>query len=185
MKLVWPSLEYLPAYKDALERGWSPDNMRLEEARLEELEKIRQDPAAFIESQVDLEGKGDPIVLPDGSIVKRLPGYHKWMWDGEFCGSIGFRWTPGSEALPPTCLGHIGYAVVPWKRGLGYATMGLSQMLPDAKQQGLQYVEICTVPDNVISQKVILANGGEFIESFVPPPSVGRPEEYRFRIRLS
>jgi predicted acetyltransferase len=41
------------------------------------------------------------------------------MWDGEFCGSIGLRWLPGTEELPPHCLGHIGYAVVPWKRRLG------------------------------------------------------------------
>ena len=185
MNLVWPSLQYLPAYKDALERGWTPDNLRLDAARVEELEKINKDPAAFVASQVDLEAKGDPIILPDGSSFKRLPGYHKWMWDGEFCGTIGFRWTPGSEELPPTCLGHIGYAVVPWKRGRGYATMALEQMLPDAKAQGLRYVDICTVPDNIVSQKVILANGGEFIESFVPPPGVGRAEEYRYRIRLA
>jgi hypothetical protein len=28
MKLVWPSREYLPSYVAALERGWSPDNVR-------------------------------------------------------------------------------------------------------------------------------------------------------------
>src|SRR2546430_6881442 len=33
--------------------------------------------------------------LPDGSVVPRLPGYRKWIWDGEFCGVIGFRWQPG------------------------------------------------------------------------------------------
>jgi len=35
------------------------------------------------------------------------------MWDGEFCGQIAFRWQPGTEALPPHCLGHVGYSVVP------------------------------------------------------------------------
>ena len=28
------------------------------------------------------------------------PGYVRWMWDGEFCGSTGFRWQRGTEALP-------------------------------------------------------------------------------------
>ena len=46
------------------------------------------------------------------------------MWDGEFCGSIGFRWQPGTTDLPRHVLGHIGYSVVPWKRRLGYATRG-------------------------------------------------------------
>jgi len=185
MNLVWPSLDYLPSYQAALERGWSPDNMRLDAARLEELEKIATDPEGFIESKIDYEGKGEPVILPDGTIVKRLPGFHKWMWDGEFCGTIGFRWKPGTEELPPTCLGHIGYSVVPWKRGRGYATSALGQMLDEAKNQGLRYVDICTVPDNVISQKVILANGGELFEKFIPPAAVGRDEEYRYRINLT
>ena len=64
----------------------------------------------------DREAKGGPITLPDGTQVARLPGFVRWMWDGEFCGQIGFRWQFGTEALPPHCLGHIGYAVVPWKR---------------------------------------------------------------------
>ena len=29
MKLVWPALEYLPGFVDALERGWSPDTADL------------------------------------------------------------------------------------------------------------------------------------------------------------
>jgi predicted acetyltransferase len=182
MELVWPALEYLPSYRDALERGWSPDNLRYEEARREELERIANDPEGFIASQVDIEAKGDPIILPDGTIVNRLPGYHRWMWDGEFCGSIGFRWQQGTEALPPTCLGHIGYSVVPWKQRLGYATEALRGVLEDAATRGLRYVDICTIPENIASQKVIEANGGKLVERFTPPASVGREEELRFRI---
>jgi len=64
------------------------------------------------------------------------------MWDGEFCGSIGFRWQPGTEVLPPHCLGHIGYAVVPWKKRRGHATRALAAMLPLARAEGLRYVEL-------------------------------------------
>jgi predicted acetyltransferase len=39
------------------------------------------------------------------------------MWDGDFAGAINLRWQPGTAELPPHCLGHIGYGVVPWKRG--------------------------------------------------------------------
>jgi predicted acetyltransferase len=52
------------------------------------------------------------VALPDGTMVPRLPGFWRWLWDGEFCGSIQFRWQPGTPDLPPTCLGHIGYSVV-------------------------------------------------------------------------
>ena len=38
MELVWPALEYLPGYVDALKRGWSPDNVRGEAATLEDLD---------------------------------------------------------------------------------------------------------------------------------------------------
>lgn len=53
------------------------------------------------------------------------PGYVRWLWDGEFCGTIGLRWQPATEALPPHCLVHIGYAVVPWKQGKRYAKRAL------------------------------------------------------------
>ena len=85
------------------------------------------------------------------------------MWDGEFAGSIGFRWRPGTTDLPPYCLGHIGYGVVPWKQRRGYATRALANLLPLAKQEGLPFVAITTDTHNVPSQRVILANGGVFV----------------------
>ena len=126
--LVWPSRDYLPGYVSALERGWSPDNMRGEPAAQEELEQIAADADAFLASLVDKEARGEPITLPDGTTVPRLPGYRRWLWDGEFCGTIWLRWQRGTEALPPYCLGHIGYAVVPWKQGRGYATRALREI---------------------------------------------------------
>jgi predicted acetyltransferase len=182
MKLVWPSSEYLPSYVAALERGWSPDNVRGQAAAQEELTRIAADRDAFLASLVDREGAGDPIALPDGTTVPRLPGYRRWMWDGEFCGSIGFRWQRGTEALPAHCLGHIGYAVVPWKQRRGYATRALREVLRDAKAEGLRYVDITTAPDNVASQRVIEANGGVLVEQFVAPAALGGMRELRYRV---
>ena len=184
MTLVWPSAEYLPSYIAALERGWSPDNVRGLAAAREELARIAADANAFLASLVDREAAGDPVTLPDGTKVPRLPGFRRWMWDGEFCGSIGFRWQPGTEALPPHCLGHIGYAVVPWKQRRGYATQALGEMLLEAKAEGLRYVEITTQPDNVPSQRVITANGGVHVEDFVTPPSLGSKRQRRYRIHI-
>ena len=185
MRLVWPSREHLPSYIAALERGWSPDNVRGELASREELARIAVDPDRFLASMVDREATGHPITLLDGTRVPRIPGYRRWMWDGEFCGSIGFRWQPGTEALPPHCLGHIGYAVVPWKRQRGYATQALRDVLRDAVAEGLRYVDLTADPDNVPSQRVIEANGGVFVEEFTTPPGLGGKRERRFRIRLN
>jgi hypothetical protein len=52
MELVWPAEVHLASYVDALERGWSPDNLRAEAGR-EELARIREDANLFLAQQVD------------------------------------------------------------------------------------------------------------------------------------
>jgi predicted acetyltransferase len=183
LRLVWPSREYLSSYVAALEREWSPDNMRQEVAK-EQLRLIAVDADVFLAGLVDKEARGARIVLPDGSVVPRLPGYTRWMWDGEFCGSINLRWQSGTEALPPHCLGHIGYAVVPWKQRRGYATCALREVLKDAGTQGLKYVEITTDPDNLASRRVIEHNGGVVFEEFDTPESLGGGRKLRYRVQI-
>jgi predicted acetyltransferase len=182
--LVKPSLDYLPSYVDALKRGWSPDNVRLLEATREELAAIEADAAAFVAGLDDPEAKGPPIRMPDGTEKQRLPGIRRWVWDGEFAGSIGLRWQEGTSALPPHVLGHIGYAIVPWKAGRGYATRALALILPEARARGLDYVEITTDPDNIASQKVVTANGGVLVERFTKDAAYSGGESLRFRIML-
>src|SRR5436190_12339391 len=182
MKLVWPAAEYLASYTDALTQGWSPDNLRPKAAQ-EELARIAEDPVGFLAEQIDREAKGPKVILPDGRQVQRLPGYKQWMWDGDFCGLINFRWQPGTSDLPPYCLGHIGYAVVPWKRERGYASLALKLLLPQAMKEGLPYVEIVTDASNLASRKVIEVNGGKLIEHF-RHPEYGDTERLRYRIRL-
>lgn len=185
MELVAPAPAHLASYVAALNSGWSPDNVRGRVAAEELLAWIARDPAGFLASFNDPLAEGPPITLPDGSTVKRLPCLGRWMWDGEFAGSIGFRWQPGGPELPPTCLGHIGFAVVPWKRGRGYARQALAEMLDEARTRGLPYVEVTTTPDNVASKKIIEANGGELVEQFTKGPEFGGGEALRYRIALA
>ena len=173
LQLRQPSRDLLPDYVNALERGWSADNVRGASAAAEELRQIACDADAFVALMDDRDAKGAPITMPDGSTVPRLPGYRRWLWDGEFCGSIGFRWQRGASALPGYVLGHIGYSVVPWKQRRGYATRALALLLPEARREGLRHVDITTDPDNLASQKVILANGGRQVGPFHRVPAYG------------
>ncbi|HSS28583.1 MAG TPA: GNAT family N-acetyltransferase, partial [Usitatibacter sp.] len=144
----------------------------------------REDPARFVASLHDPDASGPPIKMRNGSTIPRLPGYRMWMWDGEFCGSIGFRWQRGTSELPPYVLGHIGYGVVPWKQRRGYATRALGIMLEQARAEGLDYVELTTDPGNEASQKVMLANGAILVERFTKTANNGGGESLRFRIDL-
>lgn len=183
MQLVQAKRDHIASYVAVLRAGWSADTHRPDAAK-EDLERIDADPEQFLASLYDPEAKGAPITLPDGSTVQRLPGYVKWMWDGEYCGSIGLRWVNGTEALPPHCLGHIGYSVVPWKRRLGYATQALKLFLPEAKAVGLRFVQITTDVDNVVSQRIVKAVGGVLTERFTKLPQNGGGDGFRFRIDL-
>ncbi len=185
MQIVKPAATHLPGYVAALNRGYSPDNVRGAVATQEILARIELlDADAFTASLEDREAKGPLVTLPDGTQVKRIPGFHRWMWDGEFCGSISLRWQPGTADLPPHVLGHIGYSVVPWKRRLGYATSALQQLLPEAREVGLPYVELTTDPDNGASQRVIEANGGVLVEHFTKPSQFDSTPGLRYRIAL-
>ena len=184
MDLVRPDAEHLPSYVAALRRGWSPSTES--DISAEVLAEIEADAEDFLARTDDRHPDGRTVTLPDGSLVPRLPGFARWMWDGEFAGSINLRWQEGTTDLPPHCLGHIGYSVVPWKRRLGYATDALRRMLPLAREVGpwLSFVEITTDPDNIGSQRVIEANGGVLVERFDKGPAYGSAEGLRYRVPL-
>jgi predicted acetyltransferase len=146
------------------------------------IDAATEDPAGLLGRMDDPNGYGPPVVLPDGSTVPRLPSLTRWMWDGEFCGSTSLRWQAGTHDLPPTCLGHVGYSVVPWKQRRGYATAALALLLPEAPAHGLRFVDLVTDAANVASQLVIQANGGVEVERFTKPDATGGGAAIRWRI---
>jgi hypothetical protein len=75
MQLVWPSREYLARYVDALERGWSPDNVRGLAAGREELDAIGINADLFLASLVDRESMGsDHPAIPWQQIAASVSG---------------------------------------------------------------------------------------------------------------
>lgn len=182
--VVPASKSLLPQYVDALKQGLSPDNVRGAVAAREILRDIEKDANAFLKRQEDEEATGPPVTLPDGSQVTRLPGFVRWISDGSFCGTIGFRWQPGTDELPDHVLGHIGFAVVPWKRGKGYAKGALAIVLKEARLRGLNSVFLTTDVDNIASQKVIEANGAAPARQFTKPKMYGGGPGLRYSISL-
>jgi predicted acetyltransferase len=116
--------------------------------------------------------------------VRRVPGYRKRMWDGESCGSIGLRWVPGTQGLPAHVLGHVGYAVVPWKRGRGHARQALGAIAAEAKALGLEYIEMTTDPDNIASRRVMEVCGAVLVERFQKPADYGEIDGSRYRLSI-
>lgn len=188
--LLRPSPELLPGFVSALQRGWSPDNVRGAVAAREALERIASEPEVFFLTTHDPEAKGPPVTVADGTQRPRLPGLVRWMWDAKdlgpagFAGTCGLRWMAGHAPLPPHVLGHIGYAVPAWQRGRGHATRGLRLMLDVARSFGLPYVELTTDPDNLASQRVMAANGAVLVEHFDKGAVYGHQPGLRFRIDL-
>jgi len=181
--LVRPAMEHLDVYCAALSMGWSPDNLRPDAAQ-EGLAEIAKCPKTFLSRLEDLQGQGPPVILPDGSSVPRLPSLKKWIWANGFCGCIALRWQPDTDDLPPTCMGHIGYAVVPWRRREGLATAALKEMLPIAREVGLQRVDLTVDPDLTASIGVIKAAGGRYVKTFITPEQIGGHTDALYRIDL-
>ncbi len=78
--------------------------------------------------------------------------------------------------------GHIGYAIRPKRRRMGYGTLMCKLALEEARAIGLDRVLITCDADNPGSRRIIEANGGVF-ENEVPQPDRSVPKQ-RFWIDL-
>lgn len=177
LRLIAPSLDRLAEYEAALVAGWSPDTER--DVSAEQLAALRRNPRAFL---FELTRQNGTIMTRAGREISRLPSRSYWLDDGDFCGVATLRYQPGSDALPDEVHGHIGYAVVPWKRRRGYATCALALLLPIAREVGLSRAEITCDDDNEPSRRVIEKNGGVLTGS---RPTPGGKRKLVFRVDLA
>ncbi len=165
MYLVKPHRELVWSYREALERGWSPNT--LVNKSKEALEHLLENEREHLASHDGLPPW--PLKLGDGSTVPQLPMIGRWLWDGAFCGFIRMRYQPGRQDVPPYVLGNIGYTVVPWKQGLGYATRALLLMMAEARLLKLRQLVVVCTPENMASRRVLEKCGGVLVEERVFP----------------
>lgn len=60
--------------------------------------------------------------------------------------------------------GHVGYSVRPSERRKGYATKLLAKAKEFLRSFGFEEIYVSCIPENIGSQKTIVANGGQFVE---------------------
>ena len=183
MEIVRPDETHLLSYTEALKRAIALGTIKIERAQAK-LFEIASDSNSFLAKQEDPKALGGDIKLPDETYVPRIPEKTRFLWDGEVCGTINFRWQVGTTELPDYYLGHIGFQVFSWKRNLGYASEALRQILPLAIELEMPFVELVTNVENLGSQKVIEKNEGVLFERFVQHQAYGGVEGLKFRIYL-
>lgn len=162
-----PNLADLPMYLAALRTGWTPESDQNASEAHRLIARIEADPAKFLSWLRNPAGEGPPVTLSDGRQVPRLAHLRYWIFDGEYCGDLNLRWSPGTSELPDYCDGHVGYAVVPWKRRRGLATAALRRLAAVAPAYGLQWLDIAMDVDNAASRKVAEAAGATWLGEYV------------------
>lgn len=165
-----------------------PD-IRYEESYVRALEEYKNKGISLDEGIKDFEGDFSEFVksLKDesqGVNIKpgRVPQTTFWIIDKDgYAGKVSIRHELNENLLKVG--GHIGYGVIPSKRGMGYGTKALELALPKARSLGLDKVLLTCDSTNAGSRKIIEANGG-VLENEVPGED-GKPNKLRFWIDLN
>ncbi|WP_370677279.1 GNAT family N-acetyltransferase [Pleomorphomonas sp. PLEO] len=178
--LVTPTLEGLGGYEDALARGWSPDPRRMGDAAYveAELSDLRKDRIGYLDK---ILGHPTPGQAPSPTA---LINHALWISDGEFAGKADLRYVPATGAVPDSVPGHVGYSVVPWKQGRGYATAALRALMELAGAKGLRELQILCNVENVASKVVIERVGGEVVHVGAHASDRAEQEKIYYRVRL-
>jgi predicted acetyltransferase len=142
----------------------------------EEAKNVRDDFDGWVER---LKNRALGKDLPEGYVPESI----FWLIEGDkYIGRIGVRHVL-TEKLKKFG-GTIGYDVRPSERRKGYGTKMLALGLQKAAELGLNEVILTCDVNNVASQKVIEANGGELLERGVVVEEQPDATRQRYKIAL-
>ena len=161
----WPISTPMPTRS---RRGWSPDNVRLEEAAREELELDRRRSGGLRGLARRPRGQGaDPSPCPTARRCRACRATGAGCGTANSAARSAFAGSPAPSALPPHCLGHIGYSrrALEARPRLRHARAGAAAA-GGAQGRASTMSRLTTDPDNLPSQKVITANGGVLVKRF-------------------
>jgi predicted acetyltransferase len=86
------------------------------------------------------------------------PGQLWWIVDGDdVVGGIALR---GANDPTSAVRGHVGYGIRPSRRGRGFATWALGEVLREAGKQGLERILVVCERENFASARVAEHHGG-------------------------
>ncbi len=164
-----PSVKYKDSYLSALEE------FRKEGTELDESEEETKNDFPNLIKHLKDESQGVNIQSD------YVPQTTYWVIDKDgYAGRVSLRHKLNENLLKVG--GHIGYAIRPSKRKLGYGEKALALILPKARDLGLEKVLLTCDSTNMGSRKIIEANGG-VLENEVPGEN-GEPSKLRFWIKL-
>jgi predicted acetyltransferase len=161
IRLELPHLRYEASFRNALAQfDADTDDTTVHYRRID---PERLDFSAYVQERLD------EMHTPSGP--GRVTATEFWIIDEEgYAGRMSLRHELNDYLARYG--GHIGYDVVPDRRGRGYATEALAQCLDHARTLGLERVFLTCSDGNIASQTVIERNGGvlEGLDSGYSPP---------------
>lgn len=157
---VEPSELYSKSFVEALREG-----LFIEPWAEDEINAVENDFGAWRSKSLDLS---KPVILPDGSEVRRVPQTTRWLIEsGRFIGLCGVRHflTESLESYG----GHIGYALRISERKKGLGRLLLIEGLRIASELSLQDVVLTCNADNLPSIRLIESCGGNLERAVTLP----------------
>lgn len=110
-----------------------------------------------------------------------MPATMYWLIDNEqYIGRVSIRHVLNNRLMKEG--GHIGYAIRPSKRKMGYGKKIFELALPKAKEIGITKALVTCDESNMGSRKIIESCGGKLEDITLISPA--RPRKMRFWIKL-
>ncbi|MGI9416758.1 MAG: GNAT family N-acetyltransferase [Geminicoccaceae bacterium] len=170
--LVLASADYAESYVEALREGFRRGDQPARKPG--EIKAIEADFDAFLVERTRQTGD---VLLPDGTLIPKVPFDVCWLVDGEtFIGEAGIRYRLNDFLLQIG--GHVGYGIRPSFQQRGYGTLILKLALDRLRACGIDRALVTCYDHNVASARVIEANGGVFENLIDDPRGGGKSRRY-------